>query len=116
MRVYPKNAKELIKMVLETSPHRQANYCVECDELVEEPMMICRDDANRRGPEKIFVDDRNTKKLARMLRVTLIAIERMKASNPSLDLSYHTYVERFKFIEKQAEKCFKKIEHIVEES
>lgn len=71
MRIYPKNAKELIDGVLNTSPHRKANYCAECDELVEEPMMICRDDIKRRGPEKIFVDDRATKKFAKMLQMVM---------------------------------------------
>jgi len=62
-------AKELIETELAKSAGRKANYCDDCDEYVEEPMMVCRYQSMRTA--KIYVDDKNTKKMANMLLMVM---------------------------------------------
>lgn len=73
------NAKELIEEVLKKDPSRDANYCDDCHEYVESPMMVCRYQSMRQA--KIFVDDKNTKKLARMLLATLDSLESLTVTH-----------------------------------
>lgn len=104
--------QELIEHILTRDPVREANYCMDCHEYVEEPMMVCN--YYEQDIVKVFHNDAPAKKLAEMLKIALRAIECMKAANPYPDLSYAKYVDGFKFAEDQAEKAMAAINSIAE--
>lgn len=107
--------KELIEHILTRDPVRQANYCPECKEYVEEPMMVC----SYEGPNivKVFHNDEPAKKLAKMLDIAIKALQFITTGHERTD-EHHTAqysnLMRLKAARHGAERVLEEIEKLTE--